>query len=141
MKIDEINPEERKFKRAAGAEKAILAILMHDSQLFDKVKEILTPDDFITSFHKRVYESISQVLERTPTFDITMISGDFSPEEMGRIVMINTNASVYKNSEAELNDCIEVLRVEREKSTKIDAENLNDEDFASLISKIGKSKK
>ena len=141
MKIDEINPEERKFKRAAAAEKAILAILMQDGSLFDKVHEILTPDDFITSFHKRVYTVISQVLERNLSFDITMISGDFSPEEMGRIVLISTGSSVYKNSEQEINDCIKVLHEEREKSAKIDAENLNDEDFASLISQIGKSKK
>ena len=141
IKIDEINPEEHKFKRAAAAEKAILAILMQDSSLYDNVKNNLTPDDFITSFHKRVYKAISQVLERTLSFDITMVSGDFSPEEMGRIVLIGTNSSMYKNSEAEIKDCIEVLRKEREKSIKIDTENLNDEDFASLISQIGKTKK
>lgn len=140
-KFDNINPEEREHRRAAAAEKTILAILMHDSYLYDSVKDILSPDDFVTSFHKRIYTFISSLLDRTQSFDITMLSGDFSPEEMGRIVQIGTSSSMHKNSQQEITDCIEVLKQEKAKSSKIDTNNMDDDDFASLINKIGKDKK
>ena len=70
-----------------------------------------------------------------------MVSGDFSPEEMGRIVQIGTGSSIHKNSQQEIADCIEVLKQEKDKSVKIDTNNMDNDDFASLINKIGKDKK
>ena len=46
-----------------------------------------------------------------------------------------------KNSQRELTDCVEVLKHEKAKSAKIDTNNMDDDDFASLINKIGKDKK
>ena len=114
---------------------------MHDGYLLDKVKDDLSEDDFVTSFHRRVFKAISNVLEKTSEFDITLLSGDFSPSEMGRIVQISTASFVYKNAEEQLLDCISVLKEEKNKVKVVDTDNLNNDDFASLIDKIGKNKK
>ncbi len=140
-KVDEINPEEQSNKRAAAAERSILSVLMHDGYLLDKVKNDLSEDDFVTPFHRRVFKAISNVLEKTSEFDITLLSGDFSPSEMGRIVQISTASFVYKNAEEQLLDCISVLKEEKNKVKVVDTDNLNNDDFASLIDKIGKNKK
>ena len=138
---DNINPEERQHKRAAAAERSILSVLMQDSYLYDSIKNELSPDDFVTQFHRRVYIAVSQLLSRSQAFDITVLSADFTPEEMGRIAGLGAGASVYKNPEEQLRDCIAVLKQEKSKTEEIDVDNLDNDGFASIIDKIGKNKK
>ncbi len=133
--------EERQHRRAAAAERSILTVLMHDSFLFDEIKGDLSADDFVTSFNRRVFVSLTKMLSVGESFDITMMSADFSPEEMGKIAAMCSGSSVYKNPREELNDCIKVLKQEKSGSGKINVDTLDNADFASIIEKLGKNKK
>ena len=108
-------PEERQHMRASGAEEGVLSILMLHPDYLEFVKERLEPDDFITGFHRRVYEAVIQALETGRAFDISLMSSRFSPEEMGRIAGMQNRVQSQETVQAALSDCIRVLQEERQK--------------------------
>ena len=138
---DQVNPQERKFKRAAAAEQTIIAVLMLNAELLQQVKQQLSPEDFVTPFYSRVYDAVVQVLESGRPFDLTALSGQFAPEEMGRIVLLQNKSQVYQNAAAELQDCINVLKSEKAKMTFIQPEQMDDAQWAAAMQDIGKQKK
>ena len=116
-------PEERQHMRAAGAEEGVLSILMLNPDYLEYVKEQLAPTDFLTDFHRRVYQAVVQMLEEGRAFDISLLSGRFTPEEMGRIAGLQNRVQSQETAKAALADCIRVLREERE---KMDAKKAGD---------------
>ncbi|MBQ2676998.1 MAG: DNA primase [Clostridia bacterium] len=141
VRRDDINPEAVRHKRAAAAEEIIISILMLNPELCTTAFEQLSEEEFITSFNRRLYKALKTALSTSKAFDITMISSEFSPAEMGRIVLIQNKATVYKDSRRELNDCIAVLKEENNKLQKIDSSNMDNDEFAKAMQKIAKNKK
>ena len=85
---DMINREASQNPRAASAESTVLGLLLMFSEYRDAVESgdvALSADDFITSFHKRVFEAIMTNHASPSGFRFEMLGVDFTPDEMGRI--------------------------------------------------------
>lgn len=133
-------PEERTHMRAAGAEEGVLAILMRNPDYLDFVKERLSPEDFVTPFHRRVYEGVVKVLEEGRAFELSLLGGGFTPEEMGRIAgMQNKVVSQEKAAEA-LTDCIRVILEEKEKLDAGKAGEMPDGEWEAQLQRLREKK-
>lgn len=131
--INHVNPERAKHLRAARAEELLCASLMHNPEFFSQIKEEVSAEDFVTAFNRRVFSALCRQLEAYGEFTISMLSGDFSDEELGAIAKIQTLIPQLANTLSECRDCIKVMRAEKDKPVGVRPSELSDADFLKLF--------
>ncbi len=112
---DEINPERALNLRAARAEEALLAYLMHNPDKVKHPQSRLNAQDMVTGFNQRVYEAILRRAEEGRGFSLMELSEEFSEGEVSRIAMMLAKAAENANDSAVAADYIRVIRQEKEK--------------------------
>ncbi len=130
---DKNNPERAKNLGAAKAEETLIASFLRNPDFYNKLKEKISPDDFVTTFNRRVFECLIKGLESGVELGLSMFSADFTPEEMDSVTRISLIAPNLSNTLRECEDCIAVLK-NHSASTKVtDAGSLSDEEFLKLF--------
>ena len=56
------------------AEQSVLGGLLLDNQAFDKIADVVTPDDFYRDEHRRIYFHIARLVERNKPADVLTVS-------------------------------------------------------------------
>ena len=89
---DRLNPEAELYPAEAKAERGIIAFLIHSPDWLGKVSVKITPDHFATSFNRKIFEIVKNHIEKGESVDISALGGEFSTDEMGKIMgIINEN--------------------------------------------------
>ena len=130
---DKLNPERRDNLGAAVAEEGLIAHLMFNNNRLEYIMSQISPSDFVTAFNARVFESVCNAIQSNHRFDIGMISGSFSPDEMGRISKIQSLGSLLANTETECDDCIRRIKEEKNKKNQVPASQMDDEQFRQMF--------
>lgn len=131
---DRINPDSASNVKASKTEEAILGLMLLKEEHLKSCVNKLNGDNFITPFCKKVFESIANVYKTHSKFDIGFIEGDFSLDEISRIMkMQSERGRLTVNDEGVLNDYVNTLLREKQKSIDSDT-------FDSILDAI-KSKK
>ena len=126
---DRINPDSAANMRASKVEEAILGLMqLHDEHL-NKCSSALVPDDFVTSFNRRVFEKMVECYKTNGKFDIAFVEENFNINEISRITkMVIERQRLDSNGADVLDSCIKSLKAEKNKdesSSSIDSlENL-----------------
>lgn len=107
---DTINPESVKFPKESRAEEDILRYLIRRPEEYRNVTALVTPENFVTAFNKKVCTAVLDCIQNSEKFSVSMLAESFTPDEMGRISGI-----VAKNRDVEINmdvvaECAEVLK-------------------------------
>lgn len=135
---DMINREASQNPRAASAESAVLGLLLMFPEYRDAVeqKEIpLSPDDFITSFHRRVFEAVMKEHASPSGFRFEMLGESFTPDEMGRIGETEmSRQQLTQNGPEVFRSAVEVLRTVKEK------EDMKGEDLGTRLAYLREKK-
>lgn len=129
---DKNNPERAGNIRAARAEETLIASLMRNPDFYNKLKEKLSPEDFVTAFNRRVIECLLGMLEAGVEPELAQFSRCFSPEEMDSVTRIFLSANTLSNTLKECEDCINVLK-EKAAPKITDASSMSDEEFLKLF--------
>ena len=133
-KRDNINPEAAKYPKEAKAEAGIIAYLfLHPDKLSD-ISERISPDDFVTSFNKKVYESLVHHIENSVEISISVFNSEFSPDEMGKISEILAKFREIQITHDTVNDYIDVLLSHIDVKDK--NEDMSDEDFLDFFNNL-----
>ena len=128
-----INPERSKYVRAVRAEEMLLASLMSNPTYFSSLEADLSSDLFLTEFNRKVFCTLEDKFKQNGDFMISMLTDEFSTEEMSAIAKIQTQIPFLANTLTECKDCIHVLKEEQQKKLRKDAANLTDDDFLNLF--------
>lgn len=131
---DKNNPERAKNLMAAKAEETLISSFMRNPDFYKKLKEKISPDDFVTAFNRRIFECLVNALEEGYMPDLSLFSSDFTPEEMDSVTRISLISSSLGNTIKECEDCIAVLK-EKSEPTVVDASDVSDEEFLKLFKK------
>ena len=135
---DMINREAAQNPRAATAESAVLGLLLMFSEYRDAVErgEIpLSPEDFVTSFHRRVFEAVMRTHASPSGFRFEMLGAEFTPDEMGRIGETEmSRQQLSQNGPEVFRSAVASLKAVREK------ENLKGEDLSARLSYLREKK-
>lgn len=111
---DRINPERVHNEKASRAEEAILGLLLLHPEMALEItrgKLALCADDFVTTFHRRVFEEILRQTSESSTFDPGIAAENFTPDEIGRITQLSVmRMDLTQNNETVLADCITALK-------------------------------
>lgn len=134
---DKINSEKKDNYRASKAEETLLALLLRNPDFWERIKNEVSPDDFQTSFNRRIFKSLIEKIENGEAVDVSAFSEDFLPEETGRISFLFNRGDMVSNTEQECRDCIKVLKEEQLKQVS-DVSQMDDDDFAKLFKDLAK---
>ena len=131
---DKNNPERQANLRAARAEETLISSLMRNPDFYNKIKDDLSPGDFVTAFNKRVYECLADKLESGLDPELSLFAKDFSPEEMDSVTRMFHISKNLNNTVKECEDCIAVLK-EKNAPVVSDVASVSDEEFLELFKK------
>lgn len=139
--LNDVNPDAKKYKRAAVAEENILAVLMEYPQYSEYVFKKLKEDDFLTSFNKNLFIKLKEILSDGKEFDISYLSDSFDSKQLGKVIEIKNRFTFSNDLEQIIDDCIKVIFDEKDKLGVISPSEMNDDDFLNAIKNLGKNKK
>ena len=102
-------------------EEAIIGLMLLKEEHMKTCVKTLSKEDFITPFCAKVFESISNIYKEYSKFDIGFIEGDFSLDEISRIMkMQSERGRLTVNDGNVLNEYISSLSKEKQKSKDFD---------------------
>lgn len=127
------NPERSQHLRAAKAEETLIASLMRNPDFYNKLKDELSADYFVTALNRRIFSVILSRLEEGGNTEPYFLSSEFTPDEMDEVERIFRSAAQLSNTVEECADCIKILKEEKNKPESIKASELSDDDFAKLF--------
>lgn len=132
---DDLNPEAQEHKKESKAEENIIYFLMkHPAEAADIEKDA-PPDIFITALNRKIYTALLEKMKTSENFSLSLLAGEFSGEEMGRISRIDVTNREFAINRSVFADCINVLKSYRSSDSK----NMSDDDLRKLFK--SKSKK
>ncbi len=136
---DRINPDAVSCPVICEIEERILGILLLYPEQFAQCDKF-SPDDFVTTFNKKVLERIIELTEQD-VFEISQLNSYFSPDEMSRIYSIRQKRmELSSNGVASLNEQIKLLETEKSRLSVKKMQISTDEDLLSAISKARQDK-
>ncbi len=138
-RADPVNPERRRYPRAANAEEGLLAVLLRNPDFYEQVAGRIRPEQFVTSFHRRLFEKIGQRVRAGQLVDITLLGAECTEAELGRIVEIMTKGESRANTVEECQRCIDVILEERAK-LELAPEDMSVEQLSEYIEKMREKK-
>ncbi len=127
------NPERAQHLRAAKAEETLIASLMRNPDFYNKLKDGLSADYFVTALNRRIFSVVLSRLKEGGNTEPYFLSSEFTPDEMDEVERIFRSAAQLSNTVDECADCIKILKEEKNKPETVKASELSDEDFAKLF--------
>lgn len=137
---DKINPDAELHPKEAKAEQGIISYLF---QIPDKAKEIseaISPEQFVTSFNRKVYANLLEKLKNGRDYSISSFNGEFSSDEMGKISEI---LAINRDMEIEyetVSDYISLLLEFHNNTQKKSGEEMSDDEFLDFFNSIKEKK-
>ena len=115
---DRINPDSARDPKAAAAEECVLGLLLIYGEYRKAVADgtvSLTADDFVTSFHRSVFEKMMEMEQSELGFRFELFGECFSPDEVGRIQKMEvTRQSLTQNGPQVFRSALDALHTVRE---------------------------
>lgn len=135
-KRDTINPDANNHRRESAAEAGIIYYLYKNHDACEDILKRLPPDKFVTSFNRRVYESLTNKITDLQDCSVSSFNGEFSPEEVGKITEILENYSELGVDAKVAEDYINVLLSYKPKEKQ---EEMSDDDFFKALEQMRNS--
>ncbi|MDD7516258.1 DNA primase [Ruminococcus flavefaciens] len=107
---DDINPDAVSNKKEARAEETIISYLLNRPQEFEDIEKLAPPQTFVTAFNKKVYTALLDRLKNSEKFSLSLLSDEFSTDEMGRISGIAAKKRNVDITRDVVADCAKVLK-------------------------------
>ena len=125
-KRDDINPEAFEHPKEDYAEQGIIYFLFANPDSCDEVCKLVTPQEFVTSLNRRIFESLVTKIQTAQDFSVASFNAEFSPDEVGKIVSLMDK---YEKLSVDMNVCrdyIDVLKQYARKQQQTNAAADND---------------
>lgn len=126
---DDLNPEASAHKKEARAEECIIYFLMKHPGEAAEIGDKASPDIFITSLNKKIYAALLEKMKNSDMFTLSLMAGELSDEEMGRLSRIDVLNREYSVNRGVLTDCIKILK----DYSSSDFTNMSDDDLRKLF--------
>lgn len=132
---DRINPDAAGNARAAAAEDTVIGLMLlydeHRRAILDGAVPLST-EDFVTSFNRRIFESIMELEKSAGGFDLSLLGEELSPDEMGRLAKLTqSRRALSENGRSVLLAAVQTLR--EAKSTQAAPDESAEDSLARLL--------
>jgi DNA primase len=140
IRQDAVNPKGPIHRRAANAEEGFLAVLMKNPDFIPRVAANVSADEFLTDFHRKVYEELVSRSKQGLSMDLTLMGEAFTGEELGRLVRIQAQGQLRENSLEECALCLQIMREEKLNVSLRQSQSDSDEDYIQKMTQLAKNK-
>ena len=134
-----VDMERRKNPKAANAEDGLLSVLIKSTKLLNIVQQKISPELFVVSINKKLYETLIKFKNEGKPFDLSLLHSEFTDEELGKIVEIMAKEEHRPITLEECEFCINIMLTENKTKDKV--KGLDDDDFANYINMLKENKK
>ncbi len=138
---DRINPQKATNLKETLAEEGLIASLILLPGSHRKIMSEIDESFFVTDFNRKVFSSIVNKLTLQSHFDFSMLSAEFSPDEMGKISSMIAQFGDKKLDSAQVDDYIHILKQHKEKVTPDQAGQMSDDEFLKYAQQLKNKKK
>ncbi|MCQ2417184.1 MAG: DNA primase [Oscillospiraceae bacterium] len=135
---DPVNPAADHYPKEAKAEEQILCYLFRQPDALETVMQQISPEDFPTDLHRRIFEHLAKRLKEGYSFSFSLFSDSFTPAEMGRIIGIQAKYDSIDFSEQSIADCLRILK--QKQINVLSASDMNDTDFSAMFEELRRRK-
>ena len=136
--VGRVDPDRARHLRASRAEEGILCLLYDHPDYYDELAKELSPDDFVTPFHRRVLVSMANAIEMGERPDLSGFR-EFSIEEIGVIQGILLGRERFSGTREELRELMETLQQERRRGAARQ-HRMDDEELRRYLQSMGEKK-
>ncbi|MBR5722136.1 MAG: toprim domain-containing protein, partial [Oscillospiraceae bacterium] len=139
MLPDPVNPEATAKRQEAKAEEQILCYLFRQPDALEDVMKQIRPEDFATELNRRIFQHLADKLRQGYTYDLSLFSDSFTPDEMSRITGIEVMHAELDISPKAVQDCIRILKAQ--KLAPAQAADMNNDDWQARMQSLAKQKR
>ena len=139
MLPDPVNPEATAKRQEAKAEEQILCYLFRQPDALEDVMKQIRPEDFATELNRRIFQHLADKLRQGYTYDLSLFSDSFTPDEMSRITGIEVMHAELDISPKAVQDCIRILKAQ--KLAPAQAADMNNDDWQARMQNLAKQKR
>ncbi len=133
------DPERAKNVRAAKAEDILLISILNNTAFYNKLKEDLTPELFITPLNKKILKLILNRLSEGLSVEISLLAPHLTSDEMNVVAKLFASTQLVSNTLEECVDCIGVLKSENAKRDEQKPSSMDDKAFLDFFANLKKS--
>ena len=133
------DPERAKFVRAAKAEDILLISILNNTAFYNKLKEDLIPELFITPLNKKILTLILNRLSEGLSVEISLLAPHLTSDEMNVVAKLFASTQLVSNTLEECVDCIGVLKSENAKRDEQKPSSMDDKAFLDFFANLKKS--
>ncbi|MBE6859685.1 MAG: DNA primase [Ruminococcus sp.] len=137
---DKVNPMSVKLPKECKAEENIICWLLKHPENCSEIAKKAPPELFVTDFNKKIYDCLLRKMTEYDSFTISMLSEEFSTEEVGRITGIEAKKRSIDISEEVFADCIAILQNYHKSPHFDNGENISDNDLVAIFENKRKRK-
>ena len=137
---DPINPDAVKYPVEEKAERGIIAFLFHSPDRLTGIEKKIGEEDFPTEFNRKLYVFIRDRIKSGESLDISSIGGEFTADEVGRIIGICKQGDMLPYSLGRLEEYIAVLIKHKESKNRKSAAEMSDEELLRQVEEIRKKR-
>lgn len=136
---DKINPDKRNNLRASVAEESLISSIINNPDIAKSVLSKISANGFITSFNKRVFKVMEELVLNDKSFDISNFSlYGFSFEEIGRITKMICGYNPQMGTKEAIGEYLKVIEEENAKNRFKDVTNNSEESIKEYIHSLKK---
>ncbi len=139
MLPDPVNPEASAKRKEAMAAEQILCYLFRQPDALEDVMKQIRPEDFATELNRRIFQHLADKLRQGYTYDLSLFSDSFTPEEMGRITGIEPTYDEVDITPKAVQDCIRILK--EQKLAPSQAADMDNDDWQARMQSLAKRKR
>ena len=136
---DKLNPEEALYPAETKAERGIIAFLIHSPDWLQKVSIKITPEHFATTFNRKIYEIVTNRIEKGESVDISALGGEFSTDEMGKIMGIISENNRLPYQKERLYEYMNVLEKHYNRQNRKSPSEMTEDELRSYVDSLRKS--
>jgi replicative DNA helicase len=85
MNTNPVNANKLNNDSSLSAERSVIGSLILDNDVYDRISDILTPQDFFTPAHKIVYQHIQKMANEGRAYDLVTLFDSLASEDLGEL--------------------------------------------------------
>ncbi|WP_440994680.1 DnaB-like helicase N-terminal domain-containing protein, partial [Cysteiniphilum litorale] len=85
MNTNPVNVNKLNNDSSLSAERSVIGSLILDNDVYDRISDILTPQDFFTPAHKIVYQHIQKMANEGRAYDLVTLFDSLESEDLGEL--------------------------------------------------------
>ena len=136
---DKVSPEKAGNLKEVVCEEKIITALFQNQGHIGKAKKNLSAEDFVSDFHKRVYNKMLSLFENGTEISLTQFSEEFSGAEIARLSQYLADNDDMRYTPEDADRYIEALKSGKQKNAE-DIKKMSSEEYMEYMKKLIKSK-